>query len=432
MSALTVLGVFNYGLVLLYGLFLSTFISGGWTDRRQRTLIFAICPLFLLVQSLCWLALGVDVAKQLYPLIVHLPLAFILIFILKKKIGVALVSVCTAYLCCQLPHWVSLMVTAVTRSALAGEIFYMLVIGPIFYLLYRFFVRPAHAAMTASPQSLILFGSLPVAYYFFDYATAVYSDALYRGDGAINEFLPTVLIIFYVMFLTAYHTQASRRAQAEMQSSMLEAGLKQSQVEVDALRRTEMQTAIYQHDMRHHLNMLEGLLAAGKPEQAAEYIRRVQADVEAITPRRYCENELVDLLCSSFSGKAHRMGVHLTVRAKLPRELSISDTELCSVLSNALENALHAAAQQDEANRWIELYCGIRLEKLLIEVKNPFFGTLLLRDGIPVSDQAGHGYGCRSLKTIAERHGGLCTFSAENGIFLLRLMLPVKGAVQAL
>lgn len=427
MSALTVLGVFNYGLVLLYGLFLSTFIAGGWTDRRQKALIFAVCPLFLLAQSLCWLLLGVDMSKQLYPFIVHLPLALILIFILKKKIGVALVSVCTAYLCCQLPRWVSLMVTAVTHSALIGEVFYTLVIGPIFYLLYRFFVRPAHAAMTASPQSLTLFGSLPAAYYFFDYATVVYSDALYRGDGAINEFLPTVLIIFYVMFLTAYHAQANRRAQAEMQSSMLEAGLKQSQIEVDALRRTEMQTAIYQHDMRHHLNMLEGLLTAGKPDQAAEYIRRVQADVEVITPRRYCENELVDLLCSSFSDKAHRMGVRLTVRAKLPRSLSVSDTELCSVLSNALENALHAAAQQDEADRWVELYCGIRLEKLLIEVKNPCSGTPVLRDGIPVSAQAGHGYGCRSLKTIAERHGGLCTFSAENGIFLLRFMLPVKG-----
>ena len=79
-----------------------------------------------------------------------------------------------------------------------------------------------------------------MAYYFFDYATVVYSDALYRGYGAINEFLPTALIIFYVMFLTAYHAQSSRRAQAEMQSTMLEAGLKQSQIEVDALRRAEV------------------------------------------------------------------------------------------------------------------------------------------------------------------------------------------------
>ena len=273
----------------------------------------------------------------------------------------ALVSICTAYLCCQLPRWVDLVVTALTRSELIGEICYTLVIGPLFYLLYRFFVRPAYAAMMASPQSLLLFGSLPVAYYFFDYATVVYSDALYRGYGAINEFLPTALIIFYVMFLTAYHAQSSRRAQAEMQSTMLEAGLKQSQIEVDALRRAEMQTAVYQHDMRHHLNAIDGFLAAGKPQQAEEYIRKVRSDIERITPKRYCDNELVNLLCSSFAGKAQRMGVRLEVDAKLPRELSVSDTELCAVLSNALENALRAVSDQPEADRWVTLYCGVRL-----------------------------------------------------------------------
>ena len=171
MSVLTTLGVFNYGLVLLYGLFLSTFISGGWENTKQRTLVFAACPLFLMIQSVCWLALGADMARQLYPLITHLPLALILICILKKKVDVALVSICTAYLCCQLPRWVDLVVTALTRSELIGEICYTLVIGPLFYLLYRFFVRPAYAAMMASPQSLLLFGSLPVAYYIISLIT---------------------------------------------------------------------------------------------------------------------------------------------------------------------------------------------------------------------------------------------------------------------
>lgn len=430
MSALTVLGVFNYGLVLLYGLFLSTLISGGWTERRQRNLIFAICPLFLLIQSVCWLTMGVDTAKRIYPLIVHLPLTLLLIFVLKKRVGVAVVSVCTAYLCCQLPRWVALAMTAFTGSALVGEIAYTLVIGPIFCLLCRFFVRPVCAVMVASPQLLGLFGSLPVSYYLFDYATVVYSDLLYRKNGAIYEFLPTVLISFYVVFLAAYHAQSDGRAQAEMQSSMLEAGLKQSQIEVDALRRSQAQTAVYQHDMRHHLNAIDSFLAAGKPQQAEEYIRAVRSDIESITPKRYCNNELVNLLCSSFDGKAQRIGVRLEVDAKLPRELSVSETELCSVLSNALENALSAVSDRAAEERWVSLYCGVRLGKLLIEIKNPCAEAFVLRDGLPPSDREGHGYGCRSIQTIAERHGGLREFRARDGIFSLRFMLPLASAAE--
>ena len=117
------------------------------------------------------------------------------------------------------------------------------------------------------------------------------------------------------------------------------------------------------------------------------------------------------------------MGVRLEVDAKLPRELSVSDTELCAVLSNALENALRAVSDQPEADRWVTLYCGVRLGKLLVEIQNPCAEGLVMRDGLPVS-------GCRSIQTIAERRGGLCEFRARGGIFSMQLMLPVKAAAK--
>ena len=152
MTLLNFLGVFNYGLVLLYGLFLSVFIAGGWENGKQRGLVIALCPVFILIQIPGWLLLGEDTVKKLYPLIVHLPLVLILIFALKKPVGVCVVSVLTAYLCCQLPRWGKIAVAAVTRWELAGEIAYILIIGPLFFLLLRYFVKPAHAAMTYSRQ----------------------------------------------------------------------------------------------------------------------------------------------------------------------------------------------------------------------------------------------------------------------------------------
>ena len=133
MTFLTVLGVFNYGLVLIYGLFLSVFIAGGWEKDSQRRLIFALCPVLLLIQSVCWLLLGENIVKGLYPLIVHLPLVLALFFALKKPLSVSLISVLTAYLCCQLPRWGNIAVAALTHSELAGEIAYtILSAGPLF------------------------------------------------------------------------------------------------------------------------------------------------------------------------------------------------------------------------------------------------------------------------------------------------------------
>ena len=148
--------------------------------------------------------------------------------------------------------------------------------------------------------------------------------------------------------------------------------------------------------------------------------------MEAITPKRFCENELVNLLCSSFSNKAEHKGIRLTVKAKLPQNLSISDTELCSILSNGLENALRAVSELEPALKWTELYCGIQANKLLIEIKNPYIGEIAMRDGLPLSNREGHGYGCRSIRSITEQNGGLCSFEPESGVFTLQVMLPLS------
>lgn len=299
LSMQSALDIFCYVLVLIYGLALSADIStGGHVSRQQKCLLTLLCLLFLLMQGLGLVLLGERTVKQLYPLVVHVPLVLILILFMKKSVGVAIVSTCTAYLCCQPPRWGRIAVEALTQSTLAAELVYILLMPVMYYLLRRFFVAAAYNTMTSSTAALLLFGSLPVTYYIFDYATTIYSDALYSGIQALNEFLPTVLITFYVLFLPAFHLQSQRRADAEMQRSMLEAELEQSQSEMDSLHRLETQTAVYQHDMRHHLNMLDGLLSAGRPDEATAYIKNVQADIEAITPRRFCENHLVNLLCS--------------------------------------------------------------------------------------------------------------------------------------
>lgn len=295
-------------------------------------------------------------------------------------------------------------------------------------MLRRYFVGVAHDVMTYSERSLFLFGSLPLVYYVFDYATVIYSNALYAGIPALTEFFPTALILFYVAFLAAHHAQTQQRTRAELQNSVLELQLKQSGIEMETLRRAEKQTAVYQHDMRHHLTAIAVFLSAGHCQQAQDYIKAVQADVEAITPKRFCENELVNLLCSSFSNKAAQKGIRLTAKVKLPQKLSVSDTEFCSVLSNGLENAFYAVSQLDASLKWTELYCGIQANKLLIEIKNPYAGKITMKDSLPVSQRYGHGYGCLSIRSIAQRHGGLCTFESEDGVFVLRVMLPLHTA----
>ena len=139
-------------------------------------------------------------------------------------------------------------------------------------------------------------------------------------------------------------------------------------------------------------------------------------------PHRFCGNVSLNVLLSAFSDKAAAHGIGFSVDATVPKELVIPDMELCSRMSNALENAIHAA-DAVSGEKQIVVTCCIKRDKLLISVQTPYAGTVTMVNGIPTSDQPGHGFGIKSIQAIAARYNGICTFSADNGVFVVRVVM---------
>ena len=104
----------------------------------------------------------------------------------------------------------------------------------------------------------------------------------------------------------------------------------------------------------------------------------------------------------------------------------MSDTELCSVVANGMENALLAASHPDVTDKWVKFYCEVKQSKILIQIQNAYTGQVIIRNGLPVSNQKGHGYGCHSIESIVQSNGGICSFTADNGLFTLRIAIAVK------
>lgn len=86
LSMQSALDIFCYVLVLIYGLALSADLStGGHVSRQQKYLLTLLCLLFLLVLGLGLVLLGERTVKQLYPLVIHVPLVLILILFMKNR-----------------------------------------------------------------------------------------------------------------------------------------------------------------------------------------------------------------------------------------------------------------------------------------------------------------------------------------------------------
>lgn len=105
------------------------------------------------------------------------------------------------------------------------------------------------------------------------------------------------------------------------------------------------------------------------------------------------------------------------------------DTDLCVLLSNALENAIHACreVQKEGKEARIEVQIYEKQQQVFLQIKNSCAGAPIFENGVPVSKKKGHGIGTRSICAIVERYGGVYTFSLEKEYFVLRLNLSEKN-----
>ena len=423
----TYIEVIRFCLSLLFGVALSVCFSGIERTRKNNLAVGCSCVILLFVQSSCWWIFGIDLTLKLSPLIIHLPTILFLTIYLKRPWLISTVSVLSAYICFQMPLCIGSIGGTVFSSRLGEHICYIAAVILAYYLFQRYVADTLRKQMEKSTKSCVLLGAVPLLYYFFDYFTTIYSDLLYRGLKEAIRFIPSVFSIAYFVFIILYNVEMQKQVCAHRERDMLAAQL--HGVHSELLSQLEMQdiTAAYRNDMRHHFAILQGLASEGNIEKIKTYLNIAQSDINAITPIRFCENETANLILSTFFAKAKHAGITMTVDAKLPSSIPLSDTELCSLLSNGLENAIFAAAAcLASERRGISVKATVHKANLLISIDNSFEGVIVMKDGLPQSSLEGHGYGTRSIAAIADAHGGQAIFSAEDGKFTLKIMLPLR------
>lgn len=412
--------------VLLFGVYVSMKTACSSLSAKHWRLFLISCPLLLLLQGAVMLLWDADAVRFFYPLITHLPMILIIVRFAHVRWDIALVSVAISYSICQLPRWLGLLLSMLPLPPAAFVCLHIAASHLLLLLLDRFCLPSVHRVISSRPRLLVCMGMLPLVYYAYEYFL-LYTNRRFAHLLLLSELLPTGLVLFFVLFAVVYHQEMEKRAQAEQQMSTLKMRLHQAGQEMETLRAIKEQTAVFRHDMHHHLAVISGFLASGKPEAAAQYIGETRQKIDAIAPAQLCEHEAANLLLCAYKSKSDASGVSFHAKADLPQTLSLPDTELVAMLSNGLENALNAVqALPAGAEKSINLLLCVRQGNLLLEIRNPYHGEVSMKDDLPVSKAGCEHYGCLSIRSIAERHHGLCSFTPEGGIFTLRIAIPLS------
>lgn len=208
------------------------------------------------------------------------------------------------------------------------------------------------------------------------------------------------------------------------QSKTLELTERNHQLTMQSLQYENLQEKITEarrakHDVRHHIALMQEYLAREDLSALQNYLKEYGDSLPDDSLIRFCENVVANTVLLYFAQQAKINNIDYIVKADIPENISVSDTDISVLFGNLLENALDACKQEQSDDKKIIIRAGRTGNSLCLTVYNTFSGRLKYdTDGALISTKhKGQGLGTRSIKNIAEAYGGICRFDAKNGMF---------------
>lgn len=411
-----------YGLVLIVGTGMAAIFAGL---NKQSRHLWVFIPLVLLcggLQLIIFFTLGEQLVWRLYPFIAHLPVGLTIGVLWHKRAITVMAAVTTSYFCLQLSKWSKAIVQAITNNEMVGQIARIVVMLVVSFFIMRYLASYLAELFSKDNRSVLIFGSVPMAFYVFDYLASVYTDIWFMQAKTTVELMAFFLCAVYLFFCLVYYREYEQKVRAEQKEQIIRFTLRQQEREIEKVKRSEQVTRMLRHDMRHFLRSLALCVKNDEREKALEMIDQYTSIVEDAALRRFCENDTINYVLSDFACRCEASGVAFLHTIEIGCHIS-EELLVATLLSNALENALNAQKSMPESQRRIALQMRTKEDKLLISVENPFKNRPIFVDDMPVGQIPGHGYGTQSIRYMAERMGGKCMFSTQGKNFVLRVVI---------
>lgn len=420
----TILELVNYAFVLFFGIIVSLYLADiGFSDNKRQYILTIFT--FSLAQLILYLLLGESALYRCYPLIIHLPLMLLIWLRFHRSLPISVIAVLAAYLMCTPRKWVGTFVAFFFGGdPLVASLVSTIVTIPLLYIVIRYISPFIIRLKYESRTTLLLFVLLPLAYYILEYTFTVYTDLLYSGGAVVIDFMDSFLVVSFFILSILSLKFSSEKSKAERENLLLTTAAVQAQKEIAQLSDSQKQASIYRHDLRHHMNFIQSCLDANKPEDATAYINEICSDLEHSRVVRYCVNNSVNLIVSSYATKAAESHIPMQISITATEFARFQITDLCSLFANALENALHACEQMNpESNRYITLKVYEKNLQLCINVINSYELAPIFENEIPISKAADHGIGVQSMISVVEKYQGVFGFFADHGEFRFQASL---------
>jgi len=418
----TILFFINAGALVLFGVYLAVAFAGIKFTRKNFAVCFCFCAASGLLQLLAYIIFSPTFVWKIYPFITHAPLLLLLVYLFHRRFVTAIVSICTAYLCCQPAKWFGVLASTFTHSTDIEYLVRVCLLCITFPIVYFYLSQHMAEIFNKDTRSVCIFGITPILYYLFDYIVVVYTNLWTSYASIVGEFLTFFLCAIFLIFCIVYYKEYEQKTNAQQKELIINLIIEEQKKELEAIKRNEHEIHLLRHDMRLLLTTLFIAVENNDKETSQKMIASYINDIDATTIKKFCSNTTINYVISAFARKCEELEIELICQISMSK-LTCDETLLATIISNALDNAINAQQQFPIGRRGIEIMLKDLNGKLLFSTKNTFKTKPVLIDGIPKSNHTGHGYGSQSIAYLTERLGGVCQFTIDGNYFIVRVII---------
>ena len=189
---------------------------------------------------------------------------------------------------------------------------------------------------------------------------------------------------------------------------------------------TEMRK--FRHDFRKHMMCVISMLEGNSFSDAENYIRGLTNKFNETVPLYKTGNYIADAILSDKAQECKDKGIIFKFAGVIP-EKNINPLELCTILSNSLDNAIEACAKISEMTSQIRIASDFKSNYWNMKIANTLNSDIEIKNNNVLttkSDLLNHGFGLQNIKDVVNKHNGEFKISQIDGDFILEITMNLK------
>lgn len=256
---------------------------------------------------------------------------------------------------------------------------------------------------------------------FFLVTAVITVDGLFiPGSRVFSEY--TLLLLVFLTESSGYYLRKTYEESAvQYQNQLLTK-------QVNEVQNIYLTMRGWRHDYHNHLQTLKALLKVNQAEEARGYLDRLENDLDSINYLIESGNVNLDAILNSKLSLALKDEIEIHYKAEVPKDLTVSDIDLCVLIGNLIDNAVESCGKmaEQDGKKFIRLYVGVLKKQLYISVTNATNEVIRKLDEDYITTKRGnHGHGLKRINNIVEKYEGYINRKNEPGVFVTEIMLPL-------